>query len=81
LDLWSEDVPLLQDSGFCVSGMSAVDLLVDSAGCAMVVLLLLMTDVVADFFPRPLPDLSDSRRGLLPAVSVPPPAALLTAAG
>jgi len=59
--------------------MSAVDLPVDSAGCAMVVLLL--TDVVADFFPRPLPDLSDSRRGLLPAVSVPPPAALLTAAG
>ena len=64
--------------------MSAVGLLDGSAGCAKAVLPLMPAkEVDADFFPRPLPDLSDSRRGLLTAASAPPPVAgaLLSAAG
>jgi len=77
----ASDVP--EDSGLCGVWSSATDLVVDSTGCATTVLLLLMgTDAVDDFFPRPLPDLSDSRRGLRPEeTSVAPPVALATEAG
>ena len=80
------DVPLLQDAGFsagcCSSRTSVVDLLLDGS-LVCVIVVLLVTAAVDDFFPRlpPPPDLSDSRRGLLPAVSVPLPPGLFTAAG